>query len=81
MEKIRFLNDPNIYDGEVSVRGNVTVLKFTDALPPKNILTNGFELLNENNGMVQGNYAAYTTIYRTHEDNDMLIELSNKSNA
>lgn len=77
MEKIRFLNDYNVYDGEVSVQGNVIVLRFTDTLPPANILTNGFELLNENNGIVQGNYAGYITIYRTHEDDNMQIELSN----
>ena len=77
MEKIRFLNDQTIYDGDVSVRGNVVSIRFTDTLPPHNILTNGFELLNENNGIVQGNYGGYTTIYRTYEDNDMLIELSN----
>lgn len=77
MEKIRFLYDQNVYDGEVSARRNVVSIKFIDALPQENILTNGFELLNENNGLVQGNYTAYTTIYRTYEDNDMLIELSN----
>lgn len=76
MEKIRFLNNENVYDGEVSVRGHVVVIKFTNTLPPQNTLTNGFELLNENNGLVQGNYSSYTTIYRTYEDNDMLIELS-----
>lgn len=77
MEKIRFLNNQNIYDCEVSVRGNVVAIKFSDTLPPKGTLTTGFELLNENNGFVQGNYTAYTTIYRTYEDNTMLIELSN----
>lgn len=76
MEKIRFLNNQNIYDGEVSVRGNVIAINFFNTLPPQNTLTNGFELLNENNGFVQGNYTAYTTIYRTYED-AMLIELSN----
>lgn len=76
MEKIRFLNNQNIYDGEVFVRGNVIAIKFSDTLPPQNTLTNGFELLNENNGFVQGNYTAYTTVYRTYEDNTMLIELS-----
>lgn len=76
MEKIRFLKNENVYDGEVSVRGHVVVIKFTNTLPPQNTLTNGFELLNENNGLVQGNYSSYTTIYRTYEDNDMLIELS-----
>ncbi len=77
MEKIRFLNDQNVYDGEVSVRGNVIALKFTGTLPSTNVLTNGFELLNENNGIVQGIYTTYTTVYRTHEDDNMLIELSN----
>jgi len=76
MEKIRFLNNLNIYDGEVHVKGNVIFIKFSDTLPPQSTLTNGFELLNENNGLVQGNYTAYTTIYRTYEDNNMLIELS-----
>lgn len=76
MEKIRFLNNQNIYDGDVSVRGNVIAIKFFNTLPPKNTLTNGFELLNENNGFVQGNYTAYTTVYRTYEDDAMLIELS-----
>lgn len=76
MEKIRFLNNQNIYEGEVSVRGNVLSIKFSDTIPPQNTLTNGFELLNENNGFVQGNYTAYTTVYRTYEDNTMLIELS-----
>lgn len=77
MEKIRFLNNQNIYEGEVSVRGNIVTIKFTNTLPPKNTITNGFELLNENNGLVQGNYTTYTTIYRTYDDNGMLIELSN----
>lgn len=76
MEKIHFLNNQNIYDGEVSVRGNVVSIKFSDTLPPTGTLATGFELLNENNGFVQGNYTAYTTIYRTYEDNNMLIELS-----
>ncbi len=76
MEKIRFLNNQNVYDGEVSVRGNIVALNFSNTLPPQNIITNGFELLNENNGLVQGNYSLYTTVYRTYEDNDMLIELS-----
>lgn len=77
MEKIRFLNNQNIYDGEVSIKGNVITIKFSNTLPPQSTLTNGFELLNENNGLVQGNYTAYTTIYRTYEDDGMLIELSN----
>lgn len=77
MEKLHFINDKNVYDGNVSFRGNTITIKFDSILPPKNVLTNGFELLNENNGIVQGTYTSYTTIYRTYEDNDRLIELSN----
>ena len=77
MEKIRFLNDQNVYDGEVSVKGNVVAINFSDVLPPTNKLTKGFELLNENNGFVQGEYYSYTTIYRTYEDSTMIVELSN----
>lgn len=76
MEKIRFLNDPNVYDGEVSARGNIVSIKFADTLPLQS-LDSGFELLNENNGIVQGDYSAYATIYRTYEDDSMLVELSN----
>lgn len=77
MEKIRFLNSSNVYNGEVCVRMNVVSIKFIDTFPPKNVLVNGFELLNENNGIVQGVYSEYTTVYRTYKDNSMLIELSN----
>lgn len=81
MEKIRFLNDQIVYDGDVFVRGNVLSIKFYDTLPSQNVLTSGFELLNENNGIVQGNYGSYTTIYRTYEDNELLIELSNDNSV
>lgn len=77
MEKIRFLNDQNVYNGYVTVRGNVVSIKFIDTLPAQSVLVNGFELLNENNGIVQGDYSSHTTIYRTYEDNNMLIDLSN----
>lgn len=77
MEKIRFINDRNVYDGEVYVRGNIAEIKFNNALPSQDILMNGFELLNENNGIVQGEYPAYTTIYRTSKDHPMSVALSN----
>lgn len=77
MEKIRFLNYSTVYEGDVFVQGNVVSIRFNEIIPPQNILSNGFELLNENNGLVQGNYSGYTTIYRMHENNEMLIEFSN----
>lgn len=77
MEKIRFLNNKNVYDGEIYVNGtNVLSIRFLDTLPPVESLTNGFELLNENNGFVQGDYSSFTTIYRTFEEDSLLVELS-----
>lgn len=77
MEKIRFLNNQNVYDGEVYVSGNIAKIKYHHAYPSQDIMENGFELLNENNGLVQGEYPTYTTIYRTYENDPMLVELSN----
>lgn len=77
MEKIRFFNDQNVYDGKVYVRGNIAKIKFDHTFPSQDIMGNGFELLNENNGLVQGEYPTYTTIYRTYENDPMLVELSN----
>ncbi len=77
MEKVRFRNHQKIYEGEVSVRGNVITIAFADALPPQDILTGGFELLNENNGIVQADYSAYTTVYRMQEEPAPLVSFSN----
>lgn len=77
MEKVRFLNSQNVYEGEVSVCGNVAAIRFAHTLPPQDVLTNGFELLNENNGIVQADYGAYTTVYRTQEEDGMLVAFSN----
>ena len=53
MEKIRFFNDQNVYDGNVYVSGNIAKIKFDHTFPSQDIMGNGFELLNENNGLVQ----------------------------
>ncbi len=76
MEKIRFLGSKNVYDGEVYVNGPVVSIRFIGVFPPNGSLTKGFELLNENNGFVQGDYTQFTTIYRTYDEDHMLIELS-----
>lgn len=76
MEKIRFINTSTIYDGEVSIYGKILSIQFTTP-PSANVLTNGIELLNEHNGIVQGDYADYTTLYRTFDDNELLYEFSN----
>ena len=76
MEKIRFYNTSYIYDGEVRLNDNILVIEFSTK-PNSDILTSGIELLNEHNNEVQGDYTDYTTVYRTYDDNEMLIEFSN----
>lgn len=76
MEKIRFFDTPNVYDGEVSLDEKILVIKF-NTLPNEEYLNKGIELLNEHNMLVQGDYTDYTTVYRTYEDNELLIEFSN----
>lgn len=76
MEKIRFLNDYTVYNGKLSFGNNIVTICFDTALPPESVLTNGFELLNENNGFVQGHYELYNTVYRTYEDNELKIDFS-----
>lgn len=82
MEKIRFFNDTNVYCGCVSFLGeNIVSINFSDIIPPINIITNGFELLNEHNMLVQGQYAEYMTIYRTYEEEPARFELSNNGSV
>ena len=81
MEKIRFLGSKNVYDGEVYANGPVVSIKFIGVFPPNGSLTKGFQLLNENNGFVQGDYTRFTTVYRTFEEDKMLVELSDDGSA
>lgn len=77
MEKIRFLDSSTIYDVILTrINGSAMQITFTEGIIP-NIVTSGFELLNENNGEIMGNYHGYTTIYRTNEEKAYTIELSN----
>ena len=76
MEKIRFFDTPNVYNGEVRLNGDILVIKFS-TLPNEEYLNKGIELLNEHNMLVQGDYTDYSTVYRTYEDNELLIEFSN----
>ena len=77
LDKIKFLNDSNVYDVSLQISRNIAVIEFTDMVPAISVITRGFQLLNEHNLLVQGEYGAYTTIYRTYEDNEMKFELSN----
>lgn len=78
MEKIHFYNTTNIYKGVTDfVNKNVIVINFNGNIPSETELTNGFEILNENNDFVQAEYPDYATVYRTYTDDVNRIELSN----
>lgn len=78
MEKIRFIKEQDkVYDGSLNVFGNRLSVVFHEDVPGKDVLLSGFELLNEHNGRVQGEYLDFNTIYREYEDNEKMFELSN----
>lgn len=76
MEKIQFLNSTNIYDVQLSKGGNTVKLVFANKSMP-NDLTAGFNLINEHNGNVMGDYSEYTTVYKFYAKKDYTVELSN----
>ena len=78
MEKIRFCNTENlIFEGVTDfVNQHVIVIKFNNKIPTTDIISNGFEILNENNDYIQADYTQFTTLYRTYTDNPERIELS-----
>lgn len=85
MEKLRFLNHENESERKVFICKNVfkmneNVIKiiFKEEIPSDEILTIGFDIINENNGenMSDDYYHAYNTIYRRFDD-EMSILLSN----
>ena len=79
MSKIKFLADPStIYDGSFSQIGrNQIRLVLESELPSPEVLLSGLQLVNEHNGYVQTNRNDYKYIYRTYEDNPLMIELCN----
>lgn len=78
MEKIHFYNTNTIYEGVTDfVKKNVLVINFKDTVPTVEEMTNGFEILNENNDFVQAEYPDYNTVYKTYEEEPNRIELSN----
>lgn len=78
MEKIRFIKDKDkIYKANVNINENIASVLFSKDVPLDDVLISGFDLLNEYNGRVHGQYHNYKTIYKRHEDNAKLFELSN----
>lgn len=79
MSKIIFLNNPSvIYEGSFYQIGKHQVrLTFASEIPSIDALLSGFQLVNEYNGFVQTNREDYKYIYRTYEDNPLIVELCN----
>lgn len=68
---IRFLNSNVLYEGSVSVSGNVATLKFKDKDVPVN--TNGFDVFKDIECLYNlgGDfYKAFTTLYRNDESTE-----------
>lgn len=85
MEKIRFLNHENESEREIFICKNIFMMNeniikivFKEEIPSDEILTVGFDIINENNGenMSDDYYHEYNTIYRRFDD-EMSILLSN----
>lgn len=75
MEIIRFKNNNNIYLADIKkISKNVIQVNFTNTVPDDYL--NGFEQLGLYNGVVEGDYLGYTTLYRLYDDNPSMIELS-----
>lgn len=81
MSKIIFNNNPSIiYDGSFSQIGtNQVRLVFDSKIPSSTDLLSGFNLINEYNGFIQTKREDYIYIYRTYDDNPLMIELCNNN--
>ena len=79
MSKIVFLKDKKkTYEGSFEQIGSNQVrLIFKDEKPTNKILLSGFNLINEYNGFAQTIREDYKYIYRTYEDNELIVELCN----
>lgn len=79
MSKIVFLKDKEkIYEGSFEQIGtNQIRIVFENEKPSNQILLSGFNLINEYNGYVQTIREDYKHVYRTYEDNELIVELCN----
>jgi hypothetical protein len=78
MEKLHFYNTENIYEGKSDfLKKNIIVINFVNNVPTADEIKNGFEILNENNGIVQAEYPEFNTVYRTYADDPYKMEISN----
>ncbi|MCD7726641.1 MAG: hypothetical protein LUI12_13995 [Clostridiales bacterium] len=84
IDKIIFLSDKTEYVYNVNLsKVSEHVLKIifadTDEIPSQEIILSGFNVLNEYNGKVQGQYPNHTSLFRNYTSDDELevYELSN----
>ena len=79
MSKIVFLKEKEkIYEGTFEQIGSNQVrITFDNDRPSNEILLSGFNLINEFNNFIQTAREDYKYIYRTYDDNDLVIELCN----
>ncbi|MBD5463238.1 MAG: hypothetical protein HDR24_09320 [Lachnospiraceae bacterium] len=79
MSKIVFFKDKKkVYDGTFEQIGlNQVRITFDSTRPSDDILLSGFNLVNEYNGYIQTIRDDYKFIYRTYEDNELIVELCN----
>lgn len=76
-EIIKFLNNDTKYNCSLSMSGNRITILFENSVP-ESLLSSGFELLNEHNFIVQGDYTAYKYIYKIDVDHNTAILTSDK---
>lgn len=75
MSKIYFIKDSDtIYDVNLYKQMGIEYIEFSENMPEDDILSSGFSIVNEHNGIVMGDYTDYTTIYRKVENT---VQLSN----
>ena len=79
MSKLVFIGEPKKkYDATIASIGSdqISVL-FSSEVPSEEVLTTGFNVVNEHNGIPQGDYTAYKFIYRKDvEGNANEVQLS-----
>lgn len=85
MELLKFNNDKDekIYSCAIHFLNNRAIIKFED-LPDDSLISKGFVLVNENNGVVQADYSEYAYVYALNEaektytlttdENDIYVE-------
>lgn len=77
MDKIRFIGTTDVLSVELTLEPNNRIKINSVVLPTDEELALGFEIINEHNGVVQGDYSAYKYIYR--EESNYVILTSDAS--